>query len=296
MEIKKVAVIGAGTIGYQVAQLAAYYGYDVTLHDIDRAVLEDRINKIRQSLYVHFVQKGKLNEDQVKEIIARIKITTELEEAVKEVDIVIESVPEEMELKKQLFKQLDELCPPHTILATNTSSLSVTEIGSLAQRQDKIIGLHFSNPPMVLRLVEVIRGFNTSEETVQLCLNFLKRMEQDYVIQKDAPGHGARLLCVQINEAIRMIAEGICTPEDIDKITKKALGHRWGLMEVADINLEIPYRVLCYLRDELGERYAPHPLLKQMVLAGRLGKKTGKGFYEYTEDGRKKDPKDRQEG
>jgi 3-hydroxybutyryl-CoA dehydrogenase len=167
-------------------------------------------------------------------------------------------------------------------LASNTSALSITEIASLTKRQDKVVGMHYANPVALLTFCEIIRAFNTSEETVKTITDLAEKFERDIVTIKDAPGQSGRLMCVLVNEAVRMIAEGICTPEDLDKTTKIALGHRWGIMEVADINLEIPYQGLRYLQQEYGERYAPHPLLKQMVLAGRTGKKSGRGFYDYT--------------
>jgi 3-hydroxybutyryl-CoA dehydrogenase len=282
MEVKKIGVIGAGTIGFQIAQLAAQLGYQVTLRDIDEGIIQAKAQEIKSGLKKFFVDKGKMTQEKADEIFASMKFTTDLKEAAADADLVVESIPEVMELKKQLFKELDAICPPHTILATNTSSLSITEIGCLTKRQDKVVGWHFANPVAMLKHVELIRGFNTSDETMEAMKELSKIFEREYVLMKDAPGHGARLLCVQLNEAIRMIADGICTPEDIDKTTKTALGHRWGLMEVADLSLDVPYNVLCYLQKEYGEKYAPHPLLKQMVLAGRLGKKSGKGFYDYT--------------
>jgi 3-hydroxybutyryl-CoA dehydrogenase len=284
MEVKKICVVGAGTIGFQIAQLAAQLGYKVTLQDIDEGMLKAKAQEIKNGFKKFFVDKGKMTQEKADEIFASMKFATDLREAAKDADLVIESIPEKMDLKMKLFKELDAICPPHTLLATNTSSLSVTEIGSLTKRQDKVVGWHFSNPVALLKHCELIRGFNTSDETMETMKGLSKIFERDIVVMKDAPGHGARLLCVQMNEAIKMIADGICTPEDIDKTTKVALGHRWGLMEVADINLEIPYRVLCYLQQEYGEKYAPHPLLKQMVMAGRLGKKTGRGFYDYKKE------------
>ncbi len=282
MEVKKICVLGVGTIGYQIAQLAAQLGYEVSLRDVDQAAVDAGAQKVKQDLKKFFVDKGKITQEKADAIVGGMKFTTSLADAAGDVDLVIESVPEVMSLKKEVFKELDAVCPPHTILASNSSSLSITEIASLTKRQEKTIGFHFSNPVALLKHTEIIRGFNTSDDTLDTIKDIAAKFDREIVVMKDAPGHGARLLCVQINEAIRMIADGVCTAEDIDKSTKFALGHRWGLMEVADINLEIPYRVLTYLQQEYGEKYAPHPLLKQMVLAGRLGKKSGKGFYDYT--------------
>ena len=278
MEVKKICVLGSGTIGYQIAQLCLQHGFTVVLRDVEQSLVEAGAKAIKSGLKRFFIDKGKMTQEEADEIYSRLSITTDLKEAVKDVDVVIESIPEDMDLKKALFKELDELCPPHTILASNTSALSITEIASVTKRQDKVVGMHYSNPVALLTFCEIIQAFNTSKETEETIADLAIKMKRDITRVKDAPGQSGRLMCVLVNEAVRMIADGICTPEDLDKTTKTALGHRWGIIEVADINLEIPYKGLKYLQQEYGERYAPHPLLKQMVLAGRLGKKTWKGL------------------
>jgi 3-hydroxybutyryl-CoA dehydrogenase len=282
MEVKKICVLGVGNIGYQIAQLAAQHGYEVTLRDINEEIVQSGARKIKDGLKRFFVDKGKMTQEEADETFARLTFTADLKKATQDADLVIESVPENMELKQQVFKELDNACPPRTILATNSSAMAVTEITALAKRKEKLAGMHFSNPPSVLNLLEIRRCLDTSDETIDTLKKVGTKLGQELLVVKDYPGGMARLLNVTMNEAIKMVAEGVCTPQDIDFVCKKALGHRWGIFEVIDINMEIPLSVLSYLQKELGDEYAPHPLLKQMIMSGRTGRNVGKGFYDYT--------------
>lgn len=282
MEIKNVGVLGVGTIGYQIAQLCAQYGFNVNLRDIDETLVQSGLSKIKVGLQKFFVDKGKMSQDEADTIYGRITGTTDLQAAVADVDLVIEAIPEKMELKQEVFKELDETCPPHTILASNTSALSPTAIGSLTNRQGKIIVTHFINPVQVIKLVEVVKAEKTSEETIEAIENFLKTMEKEVVLVKDSPGFiTTRLFVVIINEAIKMVEEGIASVEDIDKAVKLGLNHPIPPLRAADISLDTGLHCLKYLQDKLGREYTPSPLLEKMVQEGKLGVKTGEGFYKY---------------
>ena len=283
MEIKKVCVLGTGTIGFQIAQQAAQVGgYVVSLRDIDTKLVQKGLDQIKGGFDKFFVAKGKMTQAQADEIFGRIQGTTDLKKAVDGADLVIEVIPEVLDLKKKLFKELDELCAPHTILASNSSSLCITEIASLTKRQDKAIGTHFFNPVPVLKLLELVVGFNTSQETVETIKEFAKRMNKEVVVVKDSPGFiTTRLFASLVNEATKLMQEGVATAEDIDKAMMLGFGWPMGPLRAGDWNTEITFNVLNYLRQQLGDGYGPTKYFYQMMSAGHKGRQVGRGFFKY---------------
>jgi 3-hydroxybutyryl-CoA dehydrogenase len=282
MAVNKIGVIGAGIMGSGIAQVAAQAGYEVIMRDVEQKYIDRAFDTINKSLGM-MREKGKISSDQMNQIVGRIKSTLDLKEAAKEAELVIEAVPEDMELKKQVFKDLDEYCPKEIVLATNTSSLGITSIASATKRPEKVIGMHFSNPVPVMMGVELIKGRDTSEETLEVAKEVCQKMGKEFFIAADFPGFaGNRMLPLFVNEAFYLLWENIASAEDIDKLCKVLLRHPMGPLELADFTgLETMLSVLEYLHKEIGEKYRPCPLLKQLVAAGHLGRKTGRGVYKY---------------
>lgn len=284
MEIKKIAVIGAGLMGSGIAQTAAQSGFQVNLMDVEQRFVDKGISTIEKNLN-RSVEKGKMSQGEADTIRGRISGTLSLAEAASDVDVVIEAVIERMDLKKALYTDLDPVAPEHTIFATNTSGLSITELASCTRRADRFIGMHFFNPVPVMKLVEIIRGFATSNETVAVIKSLTQKMGKTGIEVLEAPGFVVnRILVPMITEAIFVLQEGLASAAEIDEGMKLGANHPMGPLALADlVGLDTLLNVQQHLYEEFGDsKYRPPVLLKKMVRAGNLGRKSGKGFYDYT--------------
>jgi len=286
-DIKRVAIIGFGTMGSGIAQVVAQAGYEVIARDVADDLLKRGLELIKSGPFglEKAVERGKITREQAEATLSRIKVTTDLAAAVKDADFVIEAAFENLDLKKKIFREVDELAPPHAVIASNTSTLSITALASATKRPEKVAGMHFFNPAQVMRLVEVVRGLQTSDETVEVVKSFAQKLgKTPIIVNKDVPGFVAnRIGFAAILEAIRLYEEGVASAQDIDTAMK--LGYNWpmGPLELADligldVLLDANESIYAETRDQ---KYNPPVILRQMVRAGWLGRKTKRGFYTY---------------
>lgn len=292
MEVSRIFVVGAGLMGSGIAQVAAQAGYEVILEDVSKEALSRGLENIRDSL-ARLERKGKITAEQASQVLARLSTAESLDQA-SEADFVIEAVPEDLDLKMRLFRELDAICPPRTVLATNTSALSITRIAGSTGRPDRVVGMHFFSPVPLMPVVEVIRGLNTSDATFALAEQVGKRMGKTVVkVQKDFGGFLVnRIYLPYMRMAIIALTEGLGSVEDIDQAVRLALGYPMGPFELTDmVGADVLLMAMeAIYRDVGDESYAPPPLLKRMVEAGLLGRKTGRGFYEYDAQGKRLGP------
>jgi 3-hydroxybutyryl-CoA dehydrogenase len=284
-EIRTIAVIGAGIMGRGIAHVAALGGYRTVLEDLLPAALRKAEGEIRANLD-KAVELKKVSADEANAAFGRLEYAGSVEQAAREADLVIEAVPEEMESKIEIFTLLDKICRPGTILASNTSSLSVTEIASVTYRPKKCLGMHFFNPVHKMKLLEIVRALETDAETIAAAVEVARKMGKEPVVIKESPGFiTSRINAMIGNEAFYMLQEGIASAGDIDKALKLGLNHPMGPFELVDlVGLDTRLHILEYLHKTLGEKYRPAPLLVQYVKGGRLGKKSGRGVYDYPEN------------
>ncbi|HEV8431934.1 MAG TPA: 3-hydroxyacyl-CoA dehydrogenase family protein [Thermoanaerobaculia bacterium] len=280
--IRTIAVIGTGTMGRGIAYLASVAGYDTVLHDSDAAALDAARESIESTL-AKGIEKQKISADDAHAAIERMQMVADLEPAVRDADLIIEAVPENFDLKKNLFAQADLFCAEEAILASNTSSISISKLAGNVERRDRFIGMHFFNPPHVMKLIELVRGERTSDATLESVRAVAEKMGKTPIVVSDSPGFATSRLGVAIGlEAMRMLEEGVATAADIDRAMELGYNHPMGPLRLTDlVGLDVRLGIAEYLAETLGPRFEPPQILRDMVREGKLGKKTGRGFYEW---------------
>ena len=280
--IRQISILGTGTMGRGIAYLAAVAGYDAVLYDVEPAALE-AAGKAVEDLLRKGVEKGKLTADAARDAEGRLQLIGDLEPATSGADLIVEAVPESFDLKIELFSQADLFCGAETILASNTSSISISSLASHVERRDRFVGMHFFNPPHLMKLIEIVRGERTSDETVEQVREVAEKMGKTAIVVRDSPGFATSRLGVAIGlEAIRMFEEGVATAEDIDRAMELGYNHPMGPLRLTDlVGLDVRLGIAEYLAQTLGARFEPPQILRDMVAAGKLGKKSGEGFYRW---------------